>query len=278
MSPNLRTALLAGGIAVGLLVAGGIGYAIGRAASSEARGRESPRPSGEASSASPVPTSTGSVEASNTGSPAVAIGATGAILRASRASDVTLGPSTIACGSLVTPGLTGECGDVNVSGGRVVWVVERAAVANGVSGFRVRILVYSPTDGGWIQRLAADDLGGRRWSSIAVLPADLTNDGVPELLVGYRGVSEREPLDLDVVGYAQDGAPEVLAHPDRADRGAVLVNAAAQLLEYAAQYAAGEAPCCPGAYERRTIVFEGGVLRQVATEEIAPSAVPPSQL
>lgn len=276
MNPNVRTALLAGGIAVGMLVAGGVGYAIGRAGTSEASASGPASPSGAAAPSALAPT-TVSVSPSSA-APAVAIGAAGAILRTSRTDDPVLGPSTMGCESLVTPGLTGECGDVNVSGGRVVWVVERAAVTNGVSGFRVRILAYSPVDAGWSERLAADDLRGRRWSSIGVLPADLTNDGVPELIVGFRGLSDREPLDLDVVGYGQDGGPEVIAHPDRADRGVVLVNAAAQLLEYAARYSVGEAPCCPGAYERRTIAFEGGVLRQVATEDVAPSAVPPSQL
>jgi hypothetical protein len=167
---------------------------------------------------------------------------------------------------------------VQHAGGRVVWIVERAAVANGESGFRVRILSYSAADGGWAEQLSADDLGGQRWADIAVLPADLTGDGVPELLVGFRGLGDREPLELDVVGYGQDGAVEVIAHPDRADRGSVVVNAAGELLEYAAIYADGEPACCPGSFEERTIVSEGGVLRQVATRTVAPTQVPPSQV
>lgn len=272
MDPNIRTALLAGGIALGLLVAGAIGYALGRS------GVDPARAAAPSTRVALSPTGTSSPTPSATGDPAVAIGATGATLEAGSAEDVTPAVATAPCESLVTPGLTGECGDVNVLGGRVVWIVERSAVADGVAGFAVRILSFSAADGGWVQRLGADDLQGGRWVSIAVLPADLTNDGVAEIVVGFRGLSERQPLDLDVVGYAQDGAPEVVAHPARASLGSVVVNAAGQLLEYAARYAEGEAACCPGAFELRTITYQDGLLRQIGTQTVPPSSVPESQL
>jgi hypothetical protein len=158
-----------------------------------------------------------------------------------------------------------------------VWIVERSAIANGVSGFAVRILSFSPADAGWVDSLHADDLQGRRWSNISVLAADLTGDGVPELVVGYRGLGDREPLDLDVVGYTPDGAPQVVAHPDRADRGSLVVQGV-QMLNYAGVYAVGEQACCPGAFERRTMAFANGQLLEVATESVPPGSVPASEL
>jgi hypothetical protein len=274
MSPNTRTALLAIAIALSMLVAGSIGYAIGRGSIDEPVAAATTTSAASAAAATPA----ASISPSPSPASAVAISASGAVLRRAPPDQISPGAATTACESLITPGLTGECGDVRQAAGRVVWIVERSAVANGVSGFRVRILTYSPSEGGWVERLSADDLQGRRWASVAVLPADLTRDGVPELLVGFRGLADREPLELDVVGYGQDGAVEVIAHPDRADQGAVVVNAAGQLLEYAARYAAGEAACCPGSFEQRTIISEGGLLRQVATQTVAPTQVPASQL
>jgi len=271
MSPNTRTAALAGGIAVGVLVAGGIGFALGRSTREGAArvAAESATPGGATPAAPSIPSPTNA---------AVAIDASGAVLRPPREGDVTIAAPDVPCESLVTPGLSGECGDVDVAGERIVWIVERGAAADGVSGFAVRVLSHSPTGGGWVDRLAAEDLAARRWADVGILPADLSHDGAPELLVGYRGLGDRQPLDLDVVGYSQDGLPEVVAHPDPADRGAVVVNAAGQLLEYAARYEATDAACCPATYELRTITYEGGLLRQVATETVPPGSVPPSQL
>jgi hypothetical protein len=275
MSPNLRTALLATGVALALLAAGGIGYAIGRSGA-EAAAPASPVP---IASASPSPGSASPVQAQSPSSgPAVAIDAVGAILRTPAGDDVSPGAATAPCQSLVTPGLTGECGEVQVAGGRVVWVVERRAVAGGAAGFAVRILRYDAAAGGWVERLRAEDLDARRWADVAVLLADLTHDGVAELIVGFHGLGDRRPLDVDVVGYGQDGSPEVVGHLKSAALGSLVVNGAGQLLEYAARYAPGEPACCPGSFELRTITYESGLLRQVATEDIAPTAVPASQL
>jgi hypothetical protein len=272
MDPNVRTALLAAGIALGMLAAGAIGYALGRS------GTDPVRASAPATRLPESPTASAAPISSPTGDPAVAIDAAGALLQPGAPEEVTPAAVTAPCESLVTPGLTGECGDVNVVGGRVVWIVERSAVADGVAGFAVRILRFSAADGGWVERLGADDLQGARWVNVAVLPADLTHDGVAEILVGFRGPSERRPLDLDVVGYTQEGAPEVVAHPARASLGSVVVNAAGQLLQYAARYAEGEPACCPGAFELRTITYQDGLLRQVGTQTVPASSVPESQL
>jgi hypothetical protein len=272
MDPNVRTALLAGGIALGLLVSGAIGYALGRSGTEPARAAAVSTPAPESpttTSSSPIPSAT---------EPAVAIGAADATLQPGGPEDVTPAAATAPCEALVTPGLTGECGQVNVLGGRVVWIVERSAVADGVAGYAVRILAFSAADGGWVERLGDDDLQGGRWASIAVLPADLTHDGVAELVVGFRGLGERRPLDIDVVGYTQDGAPQVIAHPARASLGSAVVDAAGRLLEYAARFGEGEAACCPGAFELRTITYQDGLLRQVGAQSVPPSSVPESQL
>jgi hypothetical protein len=181
------------------------------------------------------------------------------------------------CQSLITPGTLGECGDVPVAGGRVVWVVERSATATGATAHRARVFTHVPDAGGWVEWLQASDPAGERWSDVNVLPADLTGDGVPELLVGFRGVDELQTLEYDIVGYGEGGLPSVLAHPDPAPRGSLVV-ASGQLQDYAAQFPGGEPACCPPSYLRRTIAYDAGFFRVLAAETVIPTAVPASQL
>ena len=54
--------------------------------------------------------------------------------------------------------------------------------------------------------------------------------------------------------------------------------AAGQIQEYAAQYPNDEPACCPPSYLRRTIAFEDGFFRVIATETVLPNAVPASQV
>ena len=127
-------------------------------------------------------------------------------------------PSTVACQSLIEPGVFGECGEVSAGGQRVVWVVQQGTTATGTPAFGVGIFTFVPDTSGWVEWLLAADPTGERWSDVNVVGADLTGDGVDELLVGFRGVGDALGLEYDIVGYGQDAVPEVLAHPDAADR------------------------------------------------------------
>lgn len=190
---------------------------------------------------------------------------------------VVAAPTTVPCQTLVTPGSLGECGEVLVAGARVVWVVERSVTTTGATALRARVFTFVPDAGGWVEWLAASDPAGGRWSDVNVLPADLTGDGVPELVVGFRGADERATLEYDIVGYGESGVPSVIAHPQAAARGVVVVSGG-QIQEYGAQYPNDEAACCPPSYLHRTIGYDAGFLRLLASESVTPNVVPSSQV
>jgi hypothetical protein len=251
-----------------------VGFLVGRAGRDEVRA--SP-PAESPASASP--------SASVAGSPAVVTPAPGqepaitnqgqVLLEGDR--PVVAAPAGSPCMSLVSAGTIGQCGEVPVAGGRVVWVVESSATTTGATALRVRVFTYVPDAGGWVEWLQAADPSGERWSDANVLPADLTGDGVPELVVGFRGSDEFLTLEYDIVGYGQDGLPTVLAHPDPPLRGALVVSAG-EMQEYGAQYPNDEPACCPPAFLRRTIAYEDGFFRVVAADTVTPNVVPASQL
>lgn len=190
---------------------------------------------------------------------------------------VVAAPSNAPCVALITAGTLGECGEVAVAGQRVVWVVERAATPTGAAAFSAGILTYVPDEGGWIRWLEASDPAGERWADVNVLASDLTGDGVPELVVGFRSLGEADVLEYDIVGYDENAVPRVLAHPDPARRGSLIVSAGT-VQEYSAQYPNDEPVCCPPTFLRRTIAFQDGFFRVVGSETVGTTAVPPSQL
>jgi len=181
------------------------------------------------------------------------------------------------CQQLVTPGALGECGEVRVGANRVVWVVERTSTPSGATAILARMLSFVPETNGWVEWLQAADPTGDQWSDVNVIPSDLTGDGVPELLVGFRRTNEATSLDLDIVGFGQDNLPVVLAHPDLAPRGSVVVTGGT-VQEYVAQYPGGEPACCPASFLRQTIAFEDGFFRIIGGETVSPNVVPASQL
>jgi hypothetical protein len=52
----------------------------------------------------------------------------------------------------------------------------------------------------------------------------------------------------------------------------------AEMQEYVAQYPGGEPVCCPPTYQRQAIAFVDGFFRITETQDVAPNAVPASQL
>jgi hypothetical protein len=276
---DARRVVVVGGVVVFALGAL-VGFLIGRG------GREEPVAipvASPPSETSPGPTAAGptAVVPPVVVTPSVAeeqpaIGTVGQIL-AEGDRPVVAGAAGSPCLSLVTPGSLGECGEVLVSGGRVVWIVERTATTAGTNALRARVLTFVPDAGGWVEWLLAEDPAGDRWSDVNVLMTDLTGDGVAELAVGFRGLDELQTLEYDIVGYAESGLPAVLAHPDPAPRGVVVVSSG-QVQEYGAQYPNNEPACCPPSYLHRTIAFDGGFFRAASTETVPPNAVPASLL
>jgi hypothetical protein len=266
VDPRLRRYVIAG--AVALFVLGfTVGFLIG--------GDEDEPLAAPSPTSSPSPT-TGTVVETPPPEDTPAIGTQGRVLREGDR-PVLAAPSSVACESLIEPGVLGECGEVTVGGQRVVWVVQQGTTATGTPAFGVRIFTFVPDAAGWVEWLQAADPTGERWSDVNVLAADLTGDGVQELVVGFRGVGDLLRLEYDIVGYGQDAVPEVLAHPDAADRGSVVISGGV-ILEYSAQYPGGEPACCPPSYLLQTIAFEDGFFRVAASDTVPPTAVPLSQL
>jgi len=268
MNRELRTAVVAGGVVVfgvGLL----LGFLLGRSANDEEV---------VAPPATPGVTTTVTLPAVLSTPPpgeAPAISTEGRMLQEDRA--VIAAPSNAACTSLLSPGTIGDCNEVVVAGQRVVWVVEQATTPTGAPAFSAGISTFVPDEGGWVRWLEASDPAGGRWSDVNVLAADLTSDGVAELLVGFRSVGEARTLEYDIVGYSESAVPEVLAHPEPSTRGSVIVSAGT-IQEYGAQYPNDEPLCCPPSYLRRTIAFEDSFFRVIGSEAVVTTAVPPSQL
>ncbi|HEY7660973.1 MAG TPA: hypothetical protein VIC58_10285 [Actinomycetota bacterium] len=274
MTRNLRIAIVAG--AAGAFVLGlFVGVLLGR---SDDDVLVAPTPSPSAS-VSPSPSAAApQAPVVTTPSPGVApaISTEGQILREGARPVVPVG-STVPCNALIEPGALGECGEVDVAGQRVVWVIQQGATPTGTPTFRTRVFTFVPAAAGWVEWLEASDPAGEQWVDVNILETDLTGDGVMELLVGFRGIGETQMLDVDIVGYTQANLPVVMAHPDPAIRGSVVASAGA-IQEYSAQYPAGEPVCCPPSYLHQTIGYEDGFFRVLASETVLVTAVPLSQL
>jgi hypothetical protein len=258
----------------GAAVLFGIGLVLGLALGRTGEDEAAPIPSPVTPSTAAVAPS--SVVVTPTPGEAPAISSRGAVLQEGDRT-VVAAPSNAACVALIAAGTLGDCDDVAVAGQRVVWVVEQARAPTGATAFSVGVLTFVPDEGGWVRWLEASDPAGERWGDVNVLASDLTSDGVPELLVGFRSTGEADVLEYDIVGYDGSAVPEVLAHPDGARKGSVIVSGGT-VQDYSAQYPNDEPVCCPPTFLRRTIAFQDGFFRTVGSETVATTAVPPSQL
>ncbi len=272
MTPRDRTILSIAAAVV--FVAGGlVGFVIGRGG--EAGTHASPTVVASRASTPPLVTSPPPVVTPEAGLPP-AIEPGGQILREG-SRPVVKQPADATCNSLISAGFLGKCGEVTVADGRVIWVVQTEPGTLGTTSFTARVFTFVPESSGWVEWLEASDGGGGKWTDVGVVSADLTGDGVPELVFGFRSSDEKETLDLDVVSYTEAGLPQVIAHPEAAALGSMVISGG-NLDEYAAQFPNGEQVCCPAFYLRKTIAFEQGFLRVVASADVPPNQVPVSQV
>lgn len=275
MSPNARTALLAASVAAVFAAGALTGYAIGRSSGDEERAAPSATPTTAPSPTTVVSTLPPPVTTPSPGQ-LPAIGTDGRVLTDGTRAVVAVAPNA-ACASLITPGVLGECGEVPVAGNRVVWVVESSPTTTPARAFTVRVFTFVTDESGWVEWLRAEDPTAERWSDVNVLARDLTADGVPELVVGFHGQGDAQALSVDVVSYSDVGVPEVVAHPDAADRGSLVFSGVGFNL-YAARYPGDEPACCPPVYSRQTVAFVDGFFRVTASQDATPNAVPASQV
>jgi hypothetical protein len=172
---------------------------------------------------------------------------------------------------LETPG--GTCEIVMMAGGNALWTVEALdASGTGEHTWRVRIRVRSKTmpDGGWDVALQLPE--NATFANVAVRAADVTGDGRPELLVGYRSGGTGQFESYDVVTYEQGKQLEVAAHRQGLHKGSVAVEGTS-IVDYSADEESPE--CCPTRARRTVIAFGNGAFRVTQVTEVPIVEQPP---
>jgi hypothetical protein len=174
---------------------------------------------------------------------------------------------------LETP--SGQCEIVMMAGGNALWTVDALpGSGTGEQVWHVRIRTRSSTmpDGGWDVALALPESENPMFASVAVRAADVTGDGRPELLVGYRSGGTGQFEAYDVVTYEQGRAIEVAAHRQDLHKGSVALEGTT-IVDYSADEESPE--CCPTSARRTAIAFSNGAFRVTAAGDVPIEQQPP---
>jgi hypothetical protein len=169
----------------------------------------------------------------------------------------------------------GRCEIVMMAGGNALWTVDALPVSGpGEQVWRVRIRVRSPSmpDGGWDVALSLPESPDPLFANVAVKSADVTGDGRPELLVGYRSGGTGQFEAYDVVTYEQGKRLEVAAHREGLHKGSVEFNGI-RIVDYSAGEESPE--CCPTRARRTAIAFEDGAFLIAETGDVPIDQQPP---
>jgi hypothetical protein len=173
---------------------------------------------------------------------------------------------------LETP--AGQCDIVMMAGGNALWTVE--AMRSTPSGerfwsVRVRSRSTAMPDGGWDVALQVpqDDA---LYANVAVRAHDVTGDGRPELLIGYRFGGTGQFETYDVVTYEQGKPLAVAAHRQGLHKGSVALEGTT-IVDYSADEQSPE--CCPTKARRTAIAFNGGEFRVTEAGDVPIDQQPP---
>lgn len=164
------------------------------------------------------------------------------------------------CNSAAAPGWNLQnCGALKTSGTVLLWLVES-------KGKTTRALVLKEqTDKKWAVVLSAADVDGTAFSKIGVRGEDVSGDGQPELVFGFRRKDAAGTLSMDVV----DATPAVVAHRNLA-KGVVQVDKGV-ITTWAAASGGGD-------YDQVEIRYRSGAWRAGPARRVARSAVPASMI
>lgn len=174
---------------------------------------------------------------------------------------------------LETP--AGRCDIVMMAGGNALWTLDaRPGSSTDEQVWRLRIRTRSKTmpDGGWDVVLALPDSPEASFANVAVKAADVTGDGRPELLVGYRSAGTGQFEAYDVVTYEQGKPLEVAAHRQQLHKGSVALDGTT-IVDYSADESSPE--CCPTTAHRTAIAFSGGEFRVTEVGDVPIDQQPP---
>jgi hypothetical protein len=179
-----------------------------------------------------------------------------------------------ACRTFVeTPG--GQCDIVMMAGGNALWTLDAptgTSAGEQVWHVRIRARSKSMPDGGWDVALALSESPDTVFANVSVKSADLTGDGRPEVLVGYRSSGTGQFEAYDVVTYEQGKQLEVAAHRPRLHKGSVAL-VGTTIVDYSADEQSPE--CCATTARRTAIAFNGGEFRVTEVGDVPIDRQPP---
>jgi hypothetical protein len=172
-----------------------------------------------------------------------------------------------ACRTYVeTPG--GQCEIVMMAGGNALWTVDAlpgSGPGEQVWHVRIRVRSKSMPDGGWDVALGLPERPDTLFANVSVKAADVTGDGRPELLVGYRSAGTGQFEAYDVITYEQRKQLGVAAHRQRLHKGSVALEGTT-IVDYSADEESPE--CCPTSARRTAIAFSGGEFRVTQVSDV----------
>lgn len=151
-----------------------------------------------------------------------------------------------------------DCGALRTSGTVLLWLIESKGKASRA------LVLKEQTSGRWLVVLSAADVDGSTFAKIGVRGEDVSGDGQPELVFGFRRKDAASTLSMDVV----DASPAVVAHRDLA-KGAVRL-AKGEITTWAA--------AADGSYDQVAITYAAGAWRAGAAQSVPRSAVPASMI
>ena len=177
---------------------------------------------------------------------------------------------------LETP--AGQCEIVMMAGGNALWTLD-ALPGNGtgeqVWHLRIRTRSTAMPDGGWDVALTLPDSPEPSFANVAVKAADVTGDGRPELVVGYRSAGTGQFEAYDVVTYEQGKPLEVAAHRQQLHKGSVALDGTT-IVDYSADESSPD--CCPTSARRTAIAFGVGEFRVTEVGDAPIDQQPPDLL
>ena len=168
----------------------------------------------------------------------------------------------------------GSCEIVRMQGGIALWTIEAEPEVVGADEhvWRLRVWAQSETmpDGGWRVALQLPEGGPPAdrpsFAAVSVKSVDVTGDGSPELLVGYRAGGTGQFESYDVITFALGTEPRVAAHREQLHKGSVTITGSS-IVDYSADQSSPE--CCPET-ATRTVITSGreGTFRIAAVDEV----------
>ena len=174
---------------------------------------------------------------------------------------------------LETP--AGKCDIVMMAGGNALWTLDAfPGSGTGEQAWRLRVRTRSTAmpDGGWDVALALPENAQPTFANVAVNAVDVTGDGRPELVVGYRSGGTGQFEAYDVVTYEQGKPLGVGAHREQLHKGSVALEGTT-IVDYSADESSPE--CCPTTARRTAIAYQSGEFRVTEVGDVPIDRQPP---